>query len=161
MEDHAPPDDHKPPKTNGAQAERFVAAFSEAWANPDVDGLCRLLDPEVRLYQPVAPPALGLAAARESLGAVLHAMPDVRGEVHGWAASGNCLFISFSLMTTFGKRPFRWKLIDRFTLQNGLALERVSYFDPLPLLGTVLRHPPAWGGWWRAIVLPRLRGKPA
>lgn len=33
---------------------------------------------------------------------------------------------------------------DRFALEDGLITERLVYFDPLPLLRHMLRHPRRW-----------------
>ncbi len=132
-----------------SQAERFVEGFRAAWAAPRIERLSALLHPEVRLYQPVTPPTIGFEAAAQSLQQVLELMPDIRGEVHRWSAQGDAVYIEFTFAATIGSRPFRWKLVDRFILEGGLAIERVSFFDPLPLLAAVLTRPSAWKRWWR------------
>jgi hypothetical protein len=41
-------------------------------------------------------------------------------------------------------RPVELRTVDRITLRDGLAVERVANFDPLPLLGAVALTPRAW-----------------
>jgi hypothetical protein len=44
-----------------------------------------------------------------------------------------------------GGSPISWPGVDRFVVdENGLATERVSYFDPLPLMGAAALRPKAW-----------------
>ena len=45
---------------------------------------------------------------------------------------------------TLGGRPILWRVCDRVTLSDGLAVERESYFDPGPLLAAVATRPRAW-----------------
>jgi ketosteroid isomerase-like protein len=129
---------------------RFVAAFAAYWAAPDLDVLPALLAPEVRLRQPLAEPTDGLAAARAGFERIFAALPDLRGEVDRWSAAGEYVFIEFRLRATLAGRPFEWPVVDRFTLRDGLAAERVSYFDPLPLVLAGLRRPSGWRQLWTA-----------
>ena len=52
------------------------------------------------------------------------------------------------LRQPLGGRPIEWPVVDRFVLHDGLATERVSYFDPTPLLRAVLTRPTSW---WRLV----------
>jgi hypothetical protein len=48
-----------------------------------------------------------------------------------------------------GGRPLESPLVDRFVVgDDGRASERVTYFDPLPLLAAVAGRPSAW---WRFV----------
>jgi hypothetical protein len=72
-------------------------------------------------------------------------MPDLHGIVDRWGAADNVVFIEFRLRGTIGGKPFEWPVVDRFTLrQDGLATERVSYFDALPVLAAAARRPSGW-----------------
>jgi ketosteroid isomerase-like protein len=76
-------------------------------------------------------------------------MPDLRGEVERWAARGEELFIEMTLHGTLGGRLLSWRVCDRITLRDGVAVERESYFDSLPLLAAVVRTPRSWPRYLR------------
>ncbi|MGC1166050.1 MAG: hypothetical protein WA862_08075 [Solirubrobacterales bacterium] len=62
--------------------------------------------------------------------------------------------IEFTLSGTTAGVPLSWRAVDHIVLrEDGLASQRVSYFDSVPLILTVLRHP----GAWPAFVRSRLR----
>jgi ketosteroid isomerase-like protein len=130
--------------------EDFVARFSEYWARPSVAGLAELLADDVVLRQPLSRPMHGLAAAQRGFATTFRRLPDLRATVEGWSATGERVFVEFRLRATLAGRPLEWPVVDRFTLRDGKAIERVSYFDGLPLLARVLAHPSAWWRWWRA-----------
>ena len=66
-----------------------------------------------------------------------------------WAARGETLYIELTLSGTLGGRPVSWRVCDRVTLRDGLAIERESYFDPGPLIAAVIRTPRAWAPFLR------------
>ena len=66
------------------------------------------------------------------------------------------MLIDFTLSGTAGGAPISWRAVDRFVIgEDGLATERVSHFDSLPLILTVARRPRAWP----ALVRSRLGGR--
>ena len=69
---------------------------------------------------------------------------QARGVIETWAARGDTLFIELTFEGSLGGRPLRWAGIDRITLKDGLATERVARFDPLPILAAVATRPRAW-----------------
>jgi len=71
-------------------------------------------------------------------------MPDLRGEVERWAARGDTPYIELTLHGTLAERPLSWRVCDRVTLRDGVAIERESYFDPGPLIAAIARTPRAW-----------------
>jgi hypothetical protein len=122
-------------------AADFVHEFARAWADPSPERLADLAHPDVRLRQPMMRPMRGRAAWREAVRELLGLVPDLRGEVVRWAASGPDLFIELRLRGTLGRRPYEWTLVDHIRLEDGLVRERVSYFDPLPLVLEGLKRP--------------------
>jgi hypothetical protein len=122
-------------------AEDFVRRFAAAWADPSPERLGALAHPDVLLRQPMMRPIRGAAAWREAVRDLLDMAPDIRGEVLRWAASGPDLFVELTLRATFARRPYQWTLVDRIRLEEGLVRERVSYFDPLPLMLEGLKRP--------------------
>lgn len=130
--------------------ERFVAGFAEFWRRPSPERLGELLADDGVLVQPLAAPMRGLAAARAEFARIFAWLPDLTGEVNRFAGSGDSVFIEFRLRATLAGRPLAWRAVDRFTLRGEKAIERVSYFDALPLLLRVLRRPAGWWGWLRS-----------
>jgi SnoaL-like protein len=140
--------------TTPRTAEQFVAAFAEAWARPTPERLGSLLHPDVRLIAPMMATTVGLEQAQAEFARVIELIPDIKGEVHRWSGSGDVVFIEFTLSGTFAGRPIAWHAVDRFLLEDGLGIERVSYFDPLPLVATLIRRPSGWGKLWRSGIGP-------
>lgn len=139
--------EHERAATEPSHASDFIARFTDAWANPDLDKHRALWHPNVRLVQPMAPTAEGMDACLAQLAGVFRLIPDLRAEVHTGEASETQAFIEFTLRGTFGGAPVAWRAVDRFTLAEGLIVERVSFFDSLPLVLTLLRRPTGWRRW--------------
>ncbi len=129
-------------------AARFVERFQAYWSNPDPADLRDILTDDVRLVQPLAPPAQGIDAAIASFRRLFARFPDLRATVDRWRGDDDCVFIEFRLRTTLAGRVLEWPAVDRFTLRGDKASERVSYFDGLPLALRMLRHP---GVAWRVL----------
>ena len=125
-------------------AAECVARFEETWANPSAERLAALAHPAVVLVQPAMRTLRGRAEAERGWGELFQAMPDLRGEVHRWSGDDQVVFIELTLRATVARRPFEWTLVDRIRLEDGLVRERVSYFDPTPLLLETLKSPSKW-----------------
>ena len=131
-------------------AEEWVAGFAAGWRDPAgprefVEHFSPLLDPEIRLIQPLMPELVGLEAFRRGFAEPLFDLiPDIHGTVRGWAADGHTIWIELEIEGTLGGRPVTIETIDRITLHEGRAIERRAFLDPLPLLGAVLTRPRAW-----------------
>ncbi len=131
-------------------AQHFVRDFQSFWEAPSAERMGDLLRPDVLLLQPLARPLRGLAAARLEFGRIFRLMPDLRGEVDRWAAAGDALFIELRLSGTVGGSRVEWPVVDRFLLRDGMASERVSYFDPSRLASAFARRPRCWPGLVRS-----------
>ena len=131
-------------------AEKWVAGFIEGWRAPHgpeafAAHFRPMLAPDVRLIQPQLPELIGIRAFEEQFVRPVFALfPDIHGDVERWAANGDVIYIEMTLRGTLADRPISWRVCDRITLSDGLAVERESYFDPGPLLATVARRPRAW-----------------
>src|SRR5207253_499626 len=97
-----------------------------------------------------------LESARDEFSRVFGLFPDLHGRVHRWSASPDLVFIEFTLFATFAGRPLRWHVVDRFVLADGRGLERVSYFDSVPLVAALIRRPSGWLAWWKSGLGPPL-----
>jgi hypothetical protein len=71
-------------------------------------------------------------------------LPDLTAVVDRWSGQGDTLFVELRLRATLSGRPVEWAAVDRFTLRGRLAIERVSYFNAVPLLLRVLSTPSSW-----------------
>jgi ketosteroid isomerase-like protein len=139
------------------EAARFVEGFADAWGRSDIDALLALLDDEIVLKQPTLPTTVGKPQAREAFTRLFTAFPDLRGTVHGWAAQDEILFIDFTLSCTFGRGRLSWPAVDRFVLRDGLALERINYFDSTRFFIQILRRPSGWRNLARARLIPSFK----
>jgi ketosteroid isomerase-like protein len=137
-------------------AARFVDGFAKSWARPTVDSHSALWTDDIVLIQPLVPKAVGRAACRESFARLFRLIPDLHATVRRWSATGDVVFIEFTLAGTFGGRPIAWDAVDRFVLRDGLAAERVSYFDSLPLAIELAMRPRGWRSLASAGFRPRL-----
>jgi ketosteroid isomerase-like protein len=129
--------------------EDFVTKFADFWNNPSPQRLPELLHPDVVLTQPLAAPMIGIQAAQAEFQRIWRCLPDLRGHVDRWCGSGNLVFIEFRLHARMGGDTIDWPNVNRLVLNDGKAIERVTYFDPLAILPTLLRHPSIWWRCWR------------
>ena len=132
-------------------AADFARRFGEFWAAPSPERLDMLLGDPVRLIAPMTPTTHTLAEGKRVFAGLFELIPDLRGEVHRWGAIEGGLLIEFTLSGTAGGGPIAWHAVDRILLaEDGLATERVSYFDSLPIVLTAARRPRAWPGLLRS-----------
>ncbi len=74
----------------------------------------------------------------------------LRGHLDHWSGDGDLVFIEFRLRARFGGSLIEWPNVNRLQLRDGKGIERVTYFDPLAILPTLLRHPSIGWRWWRS-----------
>ena len=127
----------------------FTDRFADFWSAPTPGRMGEILTEDVTLIQPMSHPMVGLVAAQDEFRALYRWIPDLRAEVTHWAGQGGTLFISFTLTGTLGRNTkLYWPVVDRFELVGNKAVKRITYFDALPLLWTILKTPSAWWAWW-------------
>lgn len=140
------------------RAADFVRRFAAYWRAPTVEGLDTVLAPDARLSAPMVPTTHGLQAGKRVFADLFELIPDLTAEVHSWGATADGVLIEFTVSGTAAGAPISWRSVDRFVLnEDGLAIARLTYFDPLPLILTVLRRPRAWPGFVRSRIR-QLRG---
>jgi steroid delta-isomerase-like uncharacterized protein len=121
-------------------AVAWVEAFTEGWRAPaDADAFIEAFDPwladDIRLVQPGIPTTVGKDAFRDTfVRPMFDLIPDLHGTVESWAAHGDVVFIEIRLAGTLAGTPVEWTSVDKVTLRDGIAVERVANFDPAPLL---------------------------
>lgn len=125
---------------------QWVEVFTRVWATPRerLDDLMALLSPEIVLRAPTRPPeSRGQAAGRRAFERAFRAMPDLRAVIHRWSAAEDVAFIEMTFHATIGGRKAAWDSVDRILFRDGLAVERVAYFDPAKVQSAFLRNPTA------------------
>lgn len=113
----------------------WVAAFEERWADArsNLDRFMDILGPDIVLSAPGLKTTRGRAAGREAFAKTFLALPDITGTVHRWSATGDVLFIEMTFAATIGNQRVEWHDVDRFLFRDGVAVERIAYFDPSPI----------------------------
>lgn len=140
------------------EVEAFVEAFAAGWRDPGpmdefVAHYSRIFHPDVRLVQPQSPVLVGMDQFRRGFAEPIFAlMPDARGHVHGWAATGDVIYLNITLRGTMGGRPLELHSCDRITLRDGRMAERVVFADPLPFVFALVTRPRAWPALGRLIL---------
>jgi hypothetical protein len=132
-------------------AAHFAARFAEYWRAPTPARLSMVLTERVRLVAPMTPVTNTLAEGQRAFAGLFELIPDLTGEMHRWGATSDGVLIEFTLSGTAGGGPISWHAVDRFILgEDGLATERVSYFDSLPIALAAVRRPRAWPAFLRS-----------
>lgn len=132
-------------------AADFARRFAEYWRAPTPERLSMLLADRVRLVAPMTPLTETLEEGRRAFASLFELIPDLSGEVHRWGATDDGVLIEFTLSGTAGGKPISWRAVDRILLdENGLATERISYFDSAPIALAALGRPRAWSAFVRS-----------
>jgi ketosteroid isomerase-like protein len=136
--------------TASSDPENFVARFAKFWNDPDTRGLAELLHSDVVLVQPLVPRMVGLEAAQAQFQRLFDCLPELHAHVDHWSGNGDLVFIEFRMHARIGGGLFEWPNVNRLLLRDGKGIERVTYFDALAVLPTLLRHPSIGWRWWRS-----------
>jgi len=132
-------------------AADFARRFAEFWREPAPERLSTVLAERVRLVAPMTPVTHTLADGERAFAELFELIPDLRGEVHRWGGTVDGVLIEFTLSGAAGGKSISWNAVDRFILgEDGLATERISYFDSAPIALAVIRRPRAWPGFLRS-----------
>jgi hypothetical protein len=137
------------------KAADFVRRFEEFWRAPLEGDLGTVLAERAHLVAPLARTVESLAEGRRAFAELFEAMPGMTATVHRWGATADGVLIEFTLSGSAGGKPISWDVVDRFVVgEDGLATERVTYFDSAPVALRIARRPRAWPGFLRTR-LPR------
>jgi hypothetical protein len=131
-------------------AAAFVEHFRTIWAEPrrHLDTFLDFVAPEIRLTAPIVGTTVGREAGLRAFRDAFRVLPDLRGRVDAWACREDRLYIDMEFTATIGGRAVSWANVDRFRFENGAAVERCAFFDPLVLLPAFLRRPSGWLQLW-------------
>lgn len=132
-------------RTAPERAADFVGRFEEFWSAPTPQRLDIVLAPNARLSAPMVPTTQGIEDGRRAFVDLFELIHDMSVEVHRWGATTDGVLIEFTVRGTAAGSPVSWESVDRFVLgDDGLATERFTYFDSLPLVLSLARRPTAW-----------------
>lgn len=141
--------DAEQPDRNEAAAD-FVRRFEEFWAAPSREVLATVITPDARLVAPMTPTTHTLDDGWQTFADLLELLPDLSLTVHRWGATADGVLIEFTIRGTAGGGPISWDAVDRFVLRpDGLATERITYFDSAPIALTVATRPTVWPSFAR------------
>lgn len=139
-------------------AADFVKRFSEFWRAPAPEWLDTLVARDARLSAPMVRTTVGLEAGKQAFADLFELIDDMTVEVHRWGTTSDGVLIEFTVRGTTKGSPISWESVDRFVLdEDGLATERFTYFDSLPLVLTLMRRPKVWPTFLRSRI-KQLRG---
>jgi hypothetical protein len=139
------------PRLDEALAADFAARFAEYWRAPTPERLSLVLAERVRLVAPMTPNTETLADGQRVFAGLFELIPDLTGEMHRWGATDDGVLIEFTLSGTVGGKPIAWHAVDRFVLgEDGLATERINYFDSMPVVLAATTRPRAWPAFLRS-----------
>jgi hypothetical protein len=128
----------------------FVERFTAYWRAPTPQGLEAVLAPRVRLVAPLTATTHTREEGIRAFAALFELVEGMSAEVHRWGPTADGVLIEFTVTGKAGGRPISWHAVDRFVIgEDGLANERVSYFDSAPLALTLARRPRAWPAFLR------------
>ena len=120
---------------------RSSARFAAYWRAPRWTGSTRCWRREVRLVAPLTPRTRPSPTGKRAFADLLALIPDLSADVHRWGPTEDGVLIEFTLPAA-RRAAISWPAVDRIALgEDGLATERVSYFDSLPLVRTVPATP--------------------
>jgi hypothetical protein len=135
----------------GAEAAEYVARFAAFWSAPSPERLDEVLADRVRLVTPMTPTSETLEEARATFAEIFGLITDLTGEVRRWGATEDGVLIELILDGRIGGSAIALALVDRLVIgEDGRATERISYFDPTPLLLSAVRRPRAWPAFARS-----------
>jgi limonene-1,2-epoxide hydrolase len=126
----------------------FVDSFAEGWLLPKpgefLDHFRPLMHPAVTLTQPLFPEAHGIEGFNTLFTRMFSLFLDLTVTVQRSITDDRTAVIESAVTTRLGRKTLHADVCDRFTIEDGLVIQRHSYFDPTPLLFATVRSPTAW-----------------
>jgi len=126
----------------------LVGHLAVGWQLPDVEAFINyfhpLVHPDVRSTQPLSPQRVGVDQWDRQFRQIFALLPGVAAIIRSWSATRPHVYVEFDISAPRRRGQFNMTSCDRFALEDGLITERLVYFDPLPLLRHMLRHPRRW-----------------
>lgn len=131
----------------------WVDTFTQLWreGRSRLPDFMSLLSPEIKLVAPGLRSTRGWVEGELAFKRTFDVLPDLTAQVDRWSATGDVLFIEMTFSATIGGNKVTWRNVDRFVFRDGIAVERVAFFNPSPVRAAFLRSPAGWLQLWRRI----------
>ena len=128
--------------------EEFPALFAEGWAlpkpGPFLDYFLPLIDDQATFTQPMFPVARGPAEIEHMFRRLFALLPDLTAEPRQHAVHAHTVYVESDCRATLGTKSVNFSVCDRFVIENGKILDRLSYSDPTAMILAILRRPRSW-----------------
>ena len=130
----------------------WIHRFTELWSvgRARFPEFMSLLSPQIRLSAPGLRTTCGWEECERAFERTFAVLPDLTAFIHRWSACDDALFVEMTFSATIGRKPVRWRNVDRFLFRDGMAIERVAFFNPTPVRRALLA-PSGWRQLWRHI----------
>jgi limonene-1,2-epoxide hydrolase len=112
-----------------ATNEQIVSDFLEAWGRLDVEELVGFFTEDAVYHNIPVRPAVGKAAIRKVITALLKGVTAIRFEVHYQASAGNVVINERTDHTEMGDKKFPLPVSGVFEIENGKIKAWRDYFD--------------------------------
>lgn len=123
------------------EPESFVQHLARGWQLGDaedfVSHFASVIHPDVTSQQPLSEPLRGRTALEHQFRSVFRLLPGMTATIRSWGAAFPNVYVEFDVIVPTGTTPFHFETCDRFTLSEGLIVDRRVYFDPGTLLDFV------------------------
>lgn len=131
----------------------WVSTFAELWrgGRSKLRELMNLLSPDIKLTAPGLRSTHGRSEGESAFSRTFEVLPDLTAQVERWSASGEVLFVEMTFSATIGGKCITWRNVDRFLFRDGMAVERVAFFNPGPIRAAFLASPSGWLQLWRRV----------
>jgi hypothetical protein len=118
-----------------ANPKSFIDRFTRVWANPQPEAFADLWAEGGVLLHPTMERTIPKDEIPDYVRRLKSIVPDITLRPKRWAASGDDLFIEWTLTMTppDGTEQVSWDGVDRFTLRGDRAVEGIAYFDTAPI----------------------------
>jgi steroid delta-isomerase-like uncharacterized protein len=118
--------------------EELAMTYHGAWVERDADKIIALhSEDSVFHMHGAAEPAIGKAAVRELIVALLQLVPDIAFEPKRLYSGDDHIVFEYDMSGTFDGRPFVCDGVDVIAVADGLVTRKETYVDAVKLMEQV------------------------
>lgn len=110
------------------EKQDFLRRFESFWSKPSGARIRELFAPDAQVHFA----GQGTVSGEEYVGlmdAILSGVDSIEVDVMDYAERGDRLFIFWSATNSVGGKQTTWHGVDRFRIENGMAVEEQVIFD--------------------------------
>lgn len=120
--------------TNASDHQQFYERFQSFWTSPSGARVAELIAPHAQIHFTGAGTMSG-AAYVDWMTNLLAGLPDLVVTPVDYAGAGNLIYIFWRAAATINGAHRRYYGVDRFRIENGMAVEEHVIFDSATLQG--------------------------